>query len=112
LAETQAADLPRLSLMLSPESTTFALPPGKTVIRRSEENTISVHDRAVSRNQAIVTCEDGQLYILQDGDGDGEHENTNGTWVNGKKLANGAKHILQQGDEIRAGETRLRFEGS
>jgi pSer/pThr/pTyr-binding forkhead associated (FHA) protein len=80
------------------------------VIRRSEENTISVHDRAVSRNQAIVTCEDGQLYILQDGDG--EHENTNGTWVNGEKLANGAKHILQQGDEIRAGETRLRFEGS
>lgn len=103
-------DTPRLLMTYSDEAQLVLLPNGSIAIRRLDDAAIWVRDSAVSQLHALIThIGDGQ-YELQDGDGN--TPSTNGTWVNGKKLANGVKHLLQPGDEIQVGETKMRFDNS
>ncbi len=57
----------------------------------------------VSRRHARIALRDGQYFVEDLG-------STNGTFVNrGKRLAPGARQVLNDGDEIIVGKTFLRF---
>ena len=78
-------------------------PLGEEPVRlgRGEESCeIDLRDLAISKEHARISCQDGE-YFLED------LASRHGTFVNGKK-AERAK--LGSGDEIRIGESRLRFE--
>lgn len=60
---------------------------------------------AVSRVHAVVLCE-GNTYFIQD------NQATNGTFVNGKRLAMGSKAALQNNDKITLGNEEFDFKVS
>lgn len=69
-------------------------------IGRREDNMMQVEGELVSRQHAVVSFQDGQ-YILYD------RESTNGTWVNGRRIA---QHVLQPGDQIQIGPSIFVFQ--
>jgi len=74
----------------------------ETTIGRGTEATFALSDGAVSKRHVLVRV-DGSVYTLID------LESTNGTILNDRKLAPGARERLKHMDEIRIGETRLLF---
>lgn len=70
------------------------------IIGRSVGTNIRVDDSEMSRRHAEVTCQSGRFHIRDLG-------SANGTFVNGRKLA---ETVLQHGDTIRLGHTRLTFQ--
>lgn len=68
-------------------------------IGRDASNTIRIEDPTVSSMHCHFEVEDDRLVIL-------DSQSTNGTFVNGKAIS---RAILEQGDEIRIGETILYF---
>lgn len=73
---------------------------GVTRIGRSEESEIALADPSVSRTHAVVEVVDGRATVR-------DLQSTNGTYLNGRRIA---AHGLQNGDELRFGNTRMRFE--
>jgi hypothetical protein len=73
---------------------------GTSRIGRSEEGEIVLLDPSVSRMHAIVEV-DGGLPIVRD------LGSTNGTYLNGRRIE---AEPLRDGDELRFGNTRMRFE--
>jgi FHA domain/Protein of unknown function (DUF3662) len=69
-------------------------------IGRSEEGEIVLLDPSVSRTHAVVEVEGGAAVVRDLG-------STNGTFVNGRRVE---RQALRDGDELRLGNTRLRFE--
>ena len=69
-------------------------------IGRAEEAGIVIDDEQVSRRHALVT-------VFEDGARIDDLGSTNGTWVNGARIA--LPHPLLEGDELRVGGTRLRL---
>ena len=75
-------------------------------IGRASDNEIIVNDETVSSYHALITIRPAQQndkireYILED------LNSTNQTFVNNKSVA---RHLLQEGDIIRVGNTRLKF---
>jgi pSer/pThr/pTyr-binding forkhead associated (FHA) protein len=69
-------------------------------IGRAEEAGIVIDDDQVSRRHALVT-------VFDDGARIDDLGSTNGTWVNGARIA--VPHPLLEGDELRVGGTRLRL---
>ena len=69
-------------------------------IGRSEEAEIVLLDPSVSRAHAIVEIKRGAAIVRDLG-------STNGTFVNGRRVE---REGLRDGDELRFGNTRLRFE--
>ncbi|MDA0182220.1 FHA domain-containing protein [Solirubrobacter phytolaccae] len=69
-------------------------------IGRAEEAGIVIDDDQVSRRHALVT-------VFEDGARIDDLDSTNGTWVNGARIA--VPHPLLEGDELRVGGTRLRL---
>lgn len=67
---------------------------------RHPDNTHQVLDRIVSKVHCHIDLVDGR-YVLQD------LESLNGTYVNGEKAG---RHVLNDGDEIMMGSTRIYFE--
>ena len=59
-----------------------------------------IEDDQVSRRHALVT-------VFDDGARVNDLGSTNGTWVNGARIA--MPHPLLEGDELRVGGTRLRL---
>lgn len=72
-----------------------------TGIGRAEDNTLSLDDPFASAHHALLLWREGQWYLE-------DLESHNGTYLNGERLM--TSRILASGDEIRIGETVLRFE--
>lgn len=70
------------------------------IIGRSVGTHIRVDDSEMSRRHAEVTVQSGRFHIRDLG-------SANGTFVNGRKLS---ESVLQHGDTIRLGHTRLTFQ--
>jgi Nif-specific regulatory protein len=80
----------------------FALAPdeGATFsIGRSVNSTLCIEDPSVSRNHCVLTCRGQQFSIADRG-------SVNRTYINGLPLQ---KHTLQNGDEIKIGESLFLF---
>jgi len=75
---------------------------GKSLIGRSEECDIFLVDPSVSRTHAVVELVEGEPSVVDLG-------STNGTFVNGKRIEASA---LRAGDELKFGNTVMRFEAS
>jgi hypothetical protein len=73
---------------------------GTARIGRSEESEIVLLDPSVSRSHAVVEIKGGAAAVRDLG-------STNGTFVNGRRVE---REALRDGDELRLGNTRLRFE--
>jgi EAL domain-containing protein (putative c-di-GMP-specific phosphodiesterase class I) len=59
-------------------------------------------ERLVSRRHARIECQDGPTLLIDLG-------STNGTFVNGVRLAEGAETLLREGDGVRFGHLECRF---
>jgi pSer/pThr/pTyr-binding forkhead associated (FHA) protein len=89
--------------------TVEGVPPGeiysigaKARIGRSEEGEIVLFDPSVSRVHAVVEVRAGEAVVRDLG-------STNGTYLNGRRVET---ESLRDGDELRFGNTRMRFEAS
>jgi serine/threonine protein kinase len=69
------------------------LPSSEHSIGRGPGNTLNLEGLLVSRRHALITFKDGQHLIF-------DRESTNGTYVNGQRIA---QHALQPGDQIAIG---------
>jgi len=82
-----------------PPNGVYVLGPTST-IGRSEESQIVLLDPGVSRAHAVIEIGRGQAVVRDLG-------STNGTFVNGRRID---RERLRDGDELRLGNTRMRFE--
>jgi len=73
---------------------------GTTRVGRGDESEIVLLDPSVSRAHAIVEFDAGEPVVR-------DLDSTNGTYVNGRRVR---VESLQDGDELRFGNTRMRFE--
>lgn len=88
--------------LLLPTGQRFTLGEYPVTVGRRPECNIVLADPNVSRTHAEIRPHvDGFLLI--------DHGSTNGTKINGVRID---RHILQDGDEVSFGNTRLRFEAS
>ncbi len=79
--------------------TMFRLPDEAASFGRAAECTYQVHDITVSRFHAIFSVDSGgDVYV-------GDEASTNGTFVNGARLAARQPVLLQNGDRIQLGTT-------
>ena len=79
----------------------YQLEAGTVTIGREESNTVAFpQDNTVSRKHARIAGDGGWFTIHDEG-------SSNGTFVNGARVA---EKVLQPGDEIQIGNTKLRFE--
>lgn len=72
-----------------------------TGLGRAEDNSLLLDDPFASAHHALVVWREGQWHV----EDLGSH---NGTYLNGERLSLG--RVLASGDEIRVGDTLLRFE--
>lgn len=86
-------------ILLAPDRD-FGLFAGENVIGRSDACAVVVHASGVSRQHARLTVSDESM-VLED------LQSKNGTFVNGKRIAQ--KIALHDGDEIRLGAALLTF---
>ncbi|HUH04349.1 MAG TPA: sigma 54-interacting transcriptional regulator [Kofleriaceae bacterium] len=77
----------------------FEIPLRGGGIGRGEDNVVQLSDLAVSRSHCLLDLRDGRLCLVDDG-------SRNRTLVNGKPVQ---VHVLQEGDEIALGKSRLAF---
>ncbi len=74
-------------------------PLSATSIGRARANDIALEDEAISAQHLRIRPEEGRFVVHDLG-------STNGTKVNDRRVS---KHVLQDGDVIRVGDTSLRF---
>jgi pSer/pThr/pTyr-binding forkhead associated (FHA) protein len=92
---------PQFALLVDPHTgQEFRLYRFATCIGRSSSCDVSLSDKAVSRQHAVVYCLNNKFFIEDVG-------STNGTMVNSKPI--NARVALNPGDEVRLGITRLVF---
>ena len=93
---------PRLVAVQGPYmGSIYPLDADAVVMGREESNAIAFpQDSTVSRRHARIEKTDGGVRIVDEG-------SSNGTFVNGAKITD---QVLQPGDEVQIGSTRLRFE--
>src|SRR5262245_9372172 len=77
----------------------FEIPLRGGGIGRGEGNVVQLSDLAVSRAHCAVELREGRLCLVDEG-------SRNKTTVNGQAVR---VHVLEQGDEIAVGKTRLAF---
>jgi len=79
------------------------LPDGTSTLGRSRKCTVVLEEEGVSRIHARVEVDGDETRIS-------DNESTNGTFVNGQKLADGKEPVLRDGDRIMLGGSMvLRF---
>jgi hypothetical protein len=93
---------PEAALISVSDDTRFDIKPGQTTIigRGSTQNDINLSNPTISRHHAQIVYEQGH-YVLT------ALRDLNGTFVNDSLIR---KRALQDGDEIRFGRARFRFE--
>ena len=74
-----------------------------TAMGRAPDNTLVMHDAFASAHHLLLIWREGQWWIE-------DLDSHNGTYLNGERLRRPMP--LAAGDEIRVGETKLRFECS
>ena len=82
---------------------TFDLGPGSTTIGRRPENTVQIPVAGVSKRHCTIDREKGGEFFITD------HGSTNGTEVNGRRLREGVRQQLTDGDTIRILESTFFF---
>jgi adenylate cyclase len=75
---------------------------GTTRVGRGDDSEIVLLDPSVSRAHAIVEFDAGEPVVR-------DLDSTNGTYVNGRRVR---VESLRDGDELRFGNTRMKFEGA
>jgi len=75
---------------------------GTTRVGRGDESEIVLLDPSVSRAHAVVEFDAGEPIVR-------DLDSTNGTYVNGRRVR---VESLRDGDELRFGNTRMRFESA
>jgi hypothetical protein len=75
---------------------------GRSRIGRSDDGEIVLLDPSVSRAHAVVEVRAGEAIVR-------DLSSTNGTYLNGRRIESGS---LQDGDELRFGNTRMLFEAT
>ena len=93
------AELTVFTPHLSPER--HELPRGLVTIGRSEECTIPVRDRYLSRRHAELMLDGRDRWVVRD------CGSANGTYVNGERVESDV--ALHSGDRIRVGDTEMVF---
>ncbi|RMH40864.1 MAG: FHA domain-containing protein [Deltaproteobacteria bacterium] len=92
--------LSRLVVIEGPDAgVEFPIPARGGGIGRGDDNAIQLSDLSVSRSHCTIELIDGRLALV-------DNKSTNRTLVNGKPIT---VHLLEQGDEIAIGKTRLAF---
>ena len=87
------------------EGTRYELAGEETLIGRNPTTDITLLDEGISREHAIILFdEDEARYEIED------LESTNGTKVNGKRIAPNTPTPLTLGDKIEVGYTLMQFE--
>jgi hypothetical protein len=82
----------------------FPLSEPFTNIGRDMANAVALtQDTAASRRHAHIQANNGQFLLVDDG-------SSNGTYVNGIRIASQKPKPLRPGDEVQIGTTRFRFE--
>lgn len=99
IMQSAPTGIPRL---IASDGSAFELPEGETVVGREFGNGLVVPNDTVSRKHATL-LKMGTSVELQD------HGSTNGTWVNGVKVA--GSQNLRSGDSVRFGSIEYRYEG-
>ncbi len=96
---------PRLvATMGSYAGSIFPLTDASTGIGRDIANNVALtQDTAASRRHAHIQINNGQYMLTDDG-------SSNGTFVNGIRIASQSPKPLRPGDEVQIGTTRFRFE--
>ena len=90
--------------LVSRDGTVYELEEGiNTIGRLKRGNNLVLKDKFCSAMHAEVSLNDGIISITDIG-------STNGTFVNGMRLAPGANQVIVPGDEINLGHTYLRIE--
>jgi pSer/pThr/pTyr-binding forkhead associated (FHA) protein len=97
----QAAVAARARAWLEVGTGRYPLSSERTTIGRSRDNDIHLADERASRRHARIDLQQGALVII-------DLDSANGTFVNGRRVQ---RQVLNNGDEIRIGESRLRFRG-
>ena len=87
--------------LIAPDGSRRPLSQTTCTIGRSTDNTVALADAQASRKHAEIRYDNGRHIIVDLG-------STNGTSVNGTKLA--GPHTLTHGDQITIGESHLRYE--
>lgn len=97
---------PRIVLLTEPEPVTFDVRKTPFVLGRQPDCDVQVESGQVSRTHAQIVLQ-GEQYFLED------LKSGNGTFLNGKLLEKGqvCPTPLQDGDRIKLGPIKLRFEG-
>jgi hypothetical protein len=96
---------PRLVATLGPHAgSIFPLKDPQILVGRDIDNTVALtQDSAASRKHAHIQANSGQFILVDDG-------SSNGTYVNGVRIATKKPQTLHSGDEVQIGTTRFRFE--
>jgi phage tail-like protein len=81
---------------------TFELQRGSNIIGRDPQSAVHVDAEGVSRQHARVLCTPAVVLLVDEG-------STNGTFVNGRRLATDERHVLRDGDVVQIGMATLRF---
>lgn len=98
-ADAFGAPAVQVPVLVDQSGREYPVRPGENVVGREAD--IMISDPQVSRRQAIVKNQAGVLTIEDLG-------STNGTFVNGERLAEGASKKLEQGDTILFGEFEVK----
>lgn len=88
--------------LIATDGSAFEIPDGETIVGREFGNGLVVPNDTVSRKHASIH-KNGSSVEVQD------HGSTNGTWVNGTKVA--GTQSVRPGDSIRFGSIEYRYEG-
>lgn len=76
------------------------LPPGRTRLGRRTGNEIVIDDPTVSGEHAVLTVENGQLWLE-------DLHSSNGSYINGRAVR---RERIEAADQVELGRVRLRFE--
>lgn len=95
----QAAGAPQTGAWVEVGGRQVSLPPAGASLGRSQDNDVHVPDQRASRHHARIDSQQG-VYVISD------LGSANGTFVNGQRIQ---RQALRDGDEIRIGDTSLRF---
>ncbi len=87
---------PAVLLLVSGDGRRFSVHPGTVTIGRDAGNDIVLPSRQISRHHAQIQCSQGKCTIVDMG-------STNGTFLNGRRLAKRRRYSLEAGDELRIG---------
>jgi len=80
----------------------FKIIEGRNTIGKGSSNDITIQDNLISSLQGIILCRNDK-FILTD------EVSTNGTFLNGKELVPRDAYEINDGDEIKVGDTTLLF---